>query len=188
MLLETIKNYIPKNMQEETDRLAMINFIKANDNSLSRDNLVAHFTTSAFIVNDDFTKVVFAYHIIYQNWSWIGGHNDLDDNFLNVAIKEAKEETGLTKLIPFSNDPIMLDIIHVTNHIKNNKYVGDHLHLNLTYLLKASESESLKIAPLENESVKWINIEEMVSITNEERMKPIYEKAFNIISKIRDKE
>lgn len=184
---KTIVNYIPKNRQEETDKKAMIEFIKQADNSLSRNNLVAHFTTSAFIITKDFNKVLFAFHNIYNNWSWIGGHNDLDSNFLNVCLKEVNEETGLTNFYPFSEEPIMLDIIQVTNHFKNGKYIGDHLHLNLTYLIIASDLDELKIKADENSALRWFKIEEMVNVTNEERMKPIYSKAYKIINELRSK-
>ena len=185
MPLKTINKYIPKDEQEKIDKKAMIEFIAKFDNTLSRENLIAHFTTSAFIVTKDFNKVLFAFHNIYQNWAWIGGHNDLDNNFLNVCLKEVNEETGLTNFKAYSNEPIMLDIIHVTNHIKNGNYVGDHLHLNLTYLVVASEDDELIIKPDENSGLRWFNIEEMVQLTDEERMKPIYNKAFKIIDMIR---
>lgn len=185
MPYETINNYIPKSIQEEIDKRAMLDFIDKFDNTLSRDNLIAHFTTSAFIVNKDFSKFLFGFHNIYRNWAWIGGHNDLDNDFLNVCIKEIKEETGINNFKLFSDDAIMLDIIHVTNHIKNGNYVGDHLHLNLTYLVVASEDDELIIKPDENSGLRWFNLDEMLTITNEERMKPIYSKAYQIINNIK---
>lgn len=39
-----------------------------------------------------------AYHNIYKSWAWTGGHSDGDSDLLNVALKEAKEETGLENL------------------------------------------------------------------------------------------
>lgn len=187
MPLETIINYTPKTSQEEVDKRAMIEFINNNKNSLSRDNLIAHFTTSAIIVNETLEKVLFAYHNIYQNYTWIGGHNDLDNNFINVCKKEIKEETGLENFSLYSNEPIMLDIINVNNHLKNGEYINDHLHLNITYLVIAAENEKLSINPSENSDLKWFDLEDIVHVTKEERMKPIFEKAYNIIKKIKNK-
>lgn len=187
MLVKFIESYNCKNEQEEVDKKAMLEFVKNNDDSLFRTNLIAHFTTSAIILNKDLTKVVFAYHLIYNSWSWVGGHNDGDINFLNVALKEAEEETGLTNLKPLIKEPLMLDNINVYNHIKNGKYVSDHLHLNFTYFLIGDENEKLTIKKDENSNVKWININEMESITSEDRMKYIYNKAYNIILNIKEK-
>ena len=186
MFKEVIKNYKPSNEQESVDKKVMLDFIKNNDNALSRNNLVAHFTTSVFIVNESFTKVVYAFHNIYNNWAWIGGHNDNDPDFLNVALKESKEETGLVTLKHYSNDPIMIDVLQVENHYKNGYYINDHLHLNLTYLLIGHEDEPLKIKVDENSGVKWIDISDMVSITNEKRMKPVYLKGQKIINNIKN--
>ena len=186
MFKEVIKNYKPSNEQENVDKKVMLGFIKNNDNALSRNNLVAHFTTSVFIVNESFTKVVYAFHNIYNNWAWIGGHNDNDPDFLNVALKESKEETGLVTLKHYSNDPIMIDVLQVENHYKNGHYINDHLHLNLTYLLIGHEDEPLKIKVDENSGVKWIDISDMVSITNEERMKLVYLKGQKIINNIKN--
>lgn len=139
MYKEMIESYKPINEQETVDKQLMLDFINKNSDALSRHNLAAHFTVSAIVVNKEFTKVVLAYHLIYQSWAWLGGHNDDDPDFLRVAVKETTEETGLKKLTAYQKEPIMLDVIRVTNHIKNNKYIPDHLHLNMTYLLIANE-------------------------------------------------
>lgn len=186
MYRKIIENYKPINEQEHYDRLSMLNFIDKNENALSRDNLVAHFTTSAIVVNKSLDKVLFAYHLIYKSWAWLGGHNDLDSDFLNVAVKEAKEESGLLNVYPLEKNPIMLDQILVQTHIKNGKYVGDHLHLNLTYLLYADENEKLTVKEDENSGVKWFKISDVLGMVKEERMIPIYKKAFDYIDKNRD--
>lgn len=50
------------------------------------------------------------------------------------------------------------------------KYVGSHVHLNLTYLLEVDESELLIKKEDENSGVKWINIEEVPNASTEEWM------------------
>jgi ADP-ribose pyrophosphatase YjhB (NUDIX family) len=126
-------------------------------------------------------KVLFAYHNIYDSWAWVGGHNDGDADLLNVAIKETKEETGVEHVRAYSDDIFMLDIIHVTNHIKHGTYVPDHLHLNVTYLLIADEDDSLQVKHDENSGVRWFSIDDVLNYVKEERMKPLYEKAFEKI-------
>jgi len=178
-----IKNYTPKNEQEEVDKLAMLAFIEHNEDVLDRENLVAHLTSSAIVVNEEMDKVLFAHHNIYNAWGWVGGHNDGDGNLLEVAIKEAKEETGLEHIVVVDEDIFMLDVIHVTNHIKHGKYVGDHLHLNVTFLLQADEEESVMHKPDENSGVRWFAIDTCLDHVQEERMMAIYQKAFDAIKK-----
>lgn len=183
--IEDIKNYIPKNEQEQVDQKAIVDFMKHNKDHLFRTNLVAHLTSSAIVVNQNLDKVLFAFHNIYQSWSWLGGHLDGDSDLLAVAIKEAKEETGITIVEPFSKDIFMLDVIYVHNHIKHQKYVSDHLHLNVTFLLVADDKELLKVKADENQDVKWFDIDEVLNYVSEDRMKPVYQKAFNQIKQLK---
>ena len=86
-----------------------------------------------------------AYHKIYDSWAWVGGHSDGDSDLLHVAMKEAKEETGIKNVTPISENIYSLEIIAVNGHEKREKYVASHVHLNATYLLEADESEEIHI-------------------------------------------
>jgi len=185
MYKNTIEKYVPKNIQEEIEKKAMLEFIDKNDDALLRSNLIAHFTSSAIVVNKEMDKVLFVHHNIYNSWGWVGGHNDGDEDFLSVAIKEAKEETGVKNIYPYSNDIFSLDTIYVYNHFKNGQYITDHLHLNITYLLVADEEDKLFVKIDENSGVKWVKIEEAVSIIDEPRMVPIYKKLFGYVEQVR---
>ncbi len=185
-MLDLIKNYIPKNEQEKIDRLAMIQFIENNENYLDRSNLVGHMSSSAIIVNETMDKVLFAHHNIYDSWGWVGGHNDGDSDPLHVAVKEAKEETGISNIRTYSDDIFLLDVIYVFNHIKNGNYINDHIHLNTTYLMIADENDELSIKPDENSGVAWFDIETVFEHISEERIKTVYNKAFNEIKRIKN--
>lgn len=89
---ELIENYKPINIQEEKDKEVILKYLSYFDNLLTRDNNFAHFTSSAFIVNQDYTKVLMAYHNIYKSYAWLGGHMDGVKDPLKVAIKEAEGE------------------------------------------------------------------------------------------------
>ncbi len=179
-LLQTLENYTPKTIQEQTDKEAMIAFINKNDDYLLRDNLIAHFTSSAIVVNEDITKVLFAHHNIYNSWAWVGGHNDGVEDCLEVAMKETKEETNIKTVIPLSKEIAGIDIIYVMPHIKRGKHVSDHLHLNITYILQASETEKITHKEDENSGVRWFPFEEVLDIIDEPRMKPIYSKLIEV--------
>ena len=181
MHIKTIRTYQPINEQESVDKKAMLEFAEVNSDSLLRTNLTAHFTSSAIITNKAKNKILFVYHLIYNSWSWVGGHNDGNANFLEVAIQEALEETGLSEVRPIYEHPVALDNILVTNHIKNGKYVGDHIHMNLTYLLEANEDDELSIKDDENSGVKWFDLDKVLNNVSEERMIYIYEKIFKIL-------
>ena len=101
------------------------------------------------------------YHKIYKSWAWTGGHADGDSNLLHVAIKEAKEETGLKNVTPITENILGLDILNVNGHVKKGKYISSHLHLSIAYLLEANEEDELIINEEETNGVKWIPIDEL---------------------------
>lgn len=166
-LKEQIENYKPYNEQEEKDKEIMLKYINTFDDVLTRNNEFGHFTASSWAVNKQRTKVLMIYHNIYKSWAWTGGHADGEENLLNVAIRELKEETGVKNVRVLNNDIFSLEIICVDGHVKRGKYVSSHVHLNVTYLLEVDEEEILKIKEDENSGVKWVNIEDVEKVTDE---------------------
>lgn len=166
-LREAITAYCPGCEQEESDRRIMLELLETQRNLLTRDNRTAHFTASAWLVNESRTKVVLVYHNIYRSWSWTGGHADGEADLLQVARREAMEETGLRHIRTVSEDIFSLEILTVDGHIKRGSYVPSHLHLNLTYLLEAEETEALAVKPDENSGVRWFSPEEALRVCTE---------------------
>lgn len=185
--LQSFEKYIPKCEQEKTDRKSILEFIERNNDCLERTNLVAHITSSAIVVNKDMNKVLFAHHNIYNSWAWVGGHNDSNPDLLHVAIKEAREETGIVNIQPYNDKILGIDVIYVRNHIKNGTYVSDHLHLNAMFLLVGDEKDELIVKEDENSGVRWFLISEVMNYVNEDRIKAVYQKAFNEIKKLTNK-
>lgn len=136
-LKENLEKFVPYNEQEETDKRIMLKYLKDFDDVLTRQNEYGHFTSSSFILNKERTKLLMIYHKIYNSWAWTGGHSDGDNDLLYVAMKEAKEETGIKNVRPISEDIYSIEIVTVDGHEKRGKYVGSHVHLNVTYLLEA---------------------------------------------------
>jgi ADP-ribose pyrophosphatase YjhB (NUDIX family) len=113
----------------------------------SRENPVAHFTASAWVVNSQRTRVLLAHHNLYRSWSWLGGHADGQRDLLQTALREVREESGLRSVRPADPRPFSLEVLAVAGHVRRGAYVPSHLHLNVTYLLEADESEPLRPKP-----------------------------------------
>ena len=126
------------------------------------------------MVNADATKVLMAHHNIFQVWAWTGGHADGDPDLLAVALREAREETGVEHLRPLSPAIASLDILPVWGHVKRGKYVPAHQHLNVTYLLTADEGDPLAVREGENTRVAWLPADRLTELTNEWEMDHVY--------------
>ena len=181
--VEMLKQFVPYCEQEEKDIQMIIKSEEIFGNILTRDNDFCHLTASAFIINEERTKVLCIFHNIYQSWGWVGGHADGDDDMLYVATKETREETSLKNFRVVSNMPISVEILPVKGHIKRGKYVSAHTHLNVTYLFVANENDSIKILEEENSNIGWLTFDELIEKADEPHMLPTYKK---IIEKIKN--
>ena len=180
ILKDNLEKFIPYNEQEEIDKKIMLNYINDFEDVLTRQNQYGHFTSSAFVLNKERTKILMAYHKIYNSWAWVGGHSDGDSDLLHVAMKEAKEETGIKNVVPIYKDIYSLELINVNGHEKRGKYVGSHVHLNITYLLEADENEEIHIKEDENSGVKWIMIDKVLEASSEPWVRDrVYAKIIN---------
>ena len=166
-LIEEIEKYEPFNEMEERDKELILRALRREENVFSRENPICHMTASAWISAPDRTKVLMAYHNIYDSWSWLGGHADGDTDLLRVALKEAEEESGLSKVKPLMQDIFSLEVLTVDGHMKKGKYVSSHLHLNVTYLLEADDREMVHAKEDENTGVRWFSPEDAVAASSE---------------------
>lgn len=164
---EDIARYEPFNEQEERDKDVILRFLEENDDAFLRENLIAHMTASAWVVNPKRDRVLMVYHRIYDSWSWTGGHADGEENLLAVALREVTEETGVTHVRPVSKDIFSLETLTVDGHEKRGEYVPSHLHLNLTYLLEADDTEALRVCEDENKGVAWFGLDEALRASTE---------------------
>lgn len=175
-LREQIEKYIPYNEQEERDKEWMLNSMDIFDDVLTRENQICHFTASGWVVNKQRTKVLMAFHNIYNSWAWTGGHADGEEDLCKVAMREVSEETGVQNLNLLSDGIYSLEVLTVDGHVKKGKYVSSHLHMDCCFLFEADEKEALRIKADENNGVAWVDIDKAPEVTNEEKMRPIYKK------------
>lgn len=174
---QDLLSYMPGNEQEEQDKQLMLHYLDTEPDLFTRNNPLVHFTASGWIVNPDRSGVLMVYHNIYDAWSWTGGHADGEMDLLAVAMKEGQEETGAVHLSPISGDIFSIEALTVDGHVKRGKYVSSHIHLNVTYLLQAEETDTLMIKPDENSGVQWIPVEEIEEKVSEPwMMERIYRK------------
>ena len=176
-IFEQLEAYQPFNEQEARDLSLILSFLKSNPDAFSRENPVAHMTASAWVVNPNKDRVLMAYHNLYNSWAWLGGHADGEENLLEVALREVREESGVHNVRLVTEEIFSVEVLTVDGHVKRGSYVSSHLHLNVTYLLEADDRENLHSKADENSAVGWFGLDEAVAASTEPWFREhIYEK------------
>ena len=80
----------------------------------------------------------------------------------------AAETKPFADSVARESSPIFsLEVLTVDGHEKNGVYVSSHLHLNVTYLFEVDPLQPLRVKPDENSGVKWVPLNQVVSLSNE---------------------
>ena len=120
-LREQIESYKPYNEQEERDKEQFLRFIDENEDVLTRENIIGHFSSSAFVVNKNRDKMLVVYHIINNGWIAPGGHADGEEDLLSVAVREVEEEKTIR------ND-------EKTIEVNEGSYIGRWTNIKLLFI------------------------------------------------------
>jgi 8-oxo-dGTP pyrophosphatase MutT (NUDIX family) len=128
-----------------------------------RDCWAGHITGSAWLVNPAGTHVLLTHHRKLGRWLQLGGHSDGDPDTLQVAIREAEEESGLA--VKSLEDAILdLDV----HPIPARKTDPEHFHFDVRFSFVAlAESFSVSQESLE---LAWVEIDDLESHTDEPSM------------------
>ena len=124
-----------------------------------RTHLPGHITGSAWIVNTERTHVLLVHHAKLNKWLQPGGHADGDENILNVALREAEEETGLTDF-NYKNSIFDIDI----HPIPARKDFPQHLHYDIRLLLETNQLYPPMVSE-ESHDVRWIALQEVAALS-----------------------
>ena len=147
-LLNLLASYKTDELQSKDK---MINFIKENKDCFERTNQLGHITASAWLVDKAEENALLMHHKKLNGWYQLGGHCDGDSDVLNVAIKEAQEESGINDIIAIS--PAIFDIdIHL---IPTNSKDKEHFHYDVRFLLKVVSDEHFQ-KNNESNALMWI--------------------------------
>ena len=143
----------------------IIRFVEAHSDCLLRTCAPGHLTGSAWIVDAPRRRVLLTHHRKLDKWLQPGGHADGDPDLLAVALREAREETGLTRLRAVS--PAAFDVDR--HRIPPRGDTAEHWHLDLRFLVEADPEEALIISD-ESHDLAWVDLSRVAALNPEESM------------------
>ncbi len=155
---------------------ATIDFVAQHPDCFDRALLEGHITGSAWIVSPDRQQTLLIHHRKLNRWLQPGGHADGDPDVAAVALREAQEETGLTRLTviapPGADSSLEISqtvpIFDVDIHsIPARNEVPEHLHYDIRFLIEADPDEPLGFSE-EIRNIQWFAVETVVNYAESE--------------------
>ncbi len=156
-LFSLLQHFAPQSTAQVEAKLQFLDFAKSHPDVYHRTHPPGHFTASAWLVSKDGARVLLTHHKKLGRWLQLGGHADGDQDLINVALREAEEESGLSGLII---EPEIFDLdaheIPARGVIGAPNYEAVHIHWDARFVVRASvedfalSDESLALA--------WVDI------------------------------
>jgi len=157
---------------------------EAHADCFDRTCLPGHITASAWILSPDDGTCLLTHHRKLGRWLQLGGHADGDTDPLSVALREAREESGMTGFDVLSLDaagrPFPLDLdVHV---IPARKDEPEHEHHDVRFLLRARPGQSLVVSE-ESIDLRWITASELAHLESDESVLRLARKAEALLAR-----
>jgi 8-oxo-dGTP pyrophosphatase MutT (NUDIX family) len=159
-LLGELAAYVPLDAREAKMQAAIARFISAREACFERTLRVGHVTASAWVVDAACGCVLLTHHRKLGKWLQFGGHADGNADVRAVALREAREESGMTSL-RFAQPGIYdLDVHEIPAH-------GDeeaHAHYDIRFAFFADRAEQ-PVASDESHEVRWVALHAIASFS-----------------------
>lgn len=140
-----------------------LRFVQTHTDCLLRTCAPGHLTGSAWVVSPNRSRTLLTHHLKLEKWLQLGGHADGDGDLLGVALREAREESGLTRL-----RAVTAEIFDVDRHwIHPRKSEPGHFHYDVRFLLEADPEARLAISS-ESKDLAWVEIDRVSALNPEE--------------------
>ncbi|MBU3679127.1 MAG: NUDIX hydrolase [Candidatus Kapabacteria bacterium] len=164
LLLAAIDEYEGRFPDESQVITRFRDFVRREPLCFERSTTEGHITGSAWVVDGRSTHTLLTHHRKLNKWLQLGGHADGDSDVVNVALTEAREESGIDEVSPLY--PFIFDLdVHVIPARPNEP---EHLHYDVRYVVLAAHTNH--VVGEESHDLAWVPISQLHDYTTEESM------------------
>lgn len=160
-ILELIASYLER-YPDEVDTVTRIgDFVAGHADCFRRELREGHVTGSAWVVDKAGTRTLLTHHRKLGIWVQLGGHADGEADIAAVALREAREESGIARLTLLSPEIFDIDI----HSIPARGDEPEHLHYDCRFLIRA-EDDVYRVSH-ESHDLAWISLGRIAQYTTE---------------------
>jgi 8-oxo-dGTP pyrophosphatase MutT (NUDIX family) len=159
--LDVLTGFRPRNPSEATDLARVLDLVETTEDPWLRSTPL-HVTASALIVHPESGRVLLRWHQRQQAWLQVGGHGDPGETDpVEVVLREGREETGLTDLLPWP-DRALVHVVIVPVAAKGDEPA--HEHADLRFVLATRDLEAVR-PEKEHAPLRWLTVAEAHATT-----------------------
>ena len=155
-LLRELAAYSALDQRESAMVAELTAFVNDHVDCFERTLAAGHVTGSAWVVDASAACALLTHHRKLGRWLQLGGHADGDDDVRRVALREAREESGLTT-IRFAQLAIYDVDVHV---IPARGSEPAHKHYDVRFAFVADRAEPTIRSP-ESHELAWLPVAEL---------------------------
>lgn len=137
--------------------------VETHADCFERTCLPGHITASAWIVSHDHSHFLLTHHRKLGRWLQLGGHADGDSDLHGVALREAREESGMQEFEFIGDRPLDIDV-HL---IPARGSEPAHEHHDVRFLLVAARDQELQISE-ESIDLRWFPCVDLEQVVRDE--------------------
>ncbi len=181
-LAATLSRHAPADPEEAADLRLILDFVGRHPRPFERGIREGHLTGSAIVVSASADRVLLLHHRKLDRWLQPGGHADPGETRgEDVALREAREETGIEGLLLHPTAPRPLDVdVH---DIPARGAEPAHQHLDLRYLVIAPREAALVPAEAETHELRWARWEEVEALQPDHGLRRALAKARAVLGR-----
>lgn len=170
-----LEDYRAASYENPSTKDRFLALIRDQKHCLERTNYYpGHLTASAWILSPDRKSALLTHHRKLNRWVQLGGHCEGDADVLATALREAKEESGISDFEVLKDGLFDIDIHEIPERPGEPK----HEHFDLRFLFQSKTWDF--VMSDESHDLKWIPLNEIASYAPDSSVLRLLKKSLEI--------
>jgi 8-oxo-dGTP pyrophosphatase MutT (NUDIX family) len=174
-LLAELAAYVPFDARERSMQAEIARFVATHEACFERTLGVGHVTASAWVVDERVRRALLTHHRKLGKWLQFGGHADGDPDVRAVALREAREESGIMRLRLAQPGIYDVDVHEIPAYGQE----AAHAHYDIRFAFFADRAETPTVSE-ESHDVRWVAFDDIASLTVDDSVRRLAAKALRL--------